>query len=156
MRPLELAQDHTPGVDPVLHAIDLLPQFDSVLLLQPTSPLRTTADIDACLTLANERRAPSVVSVSEPDTHPYWTYRLAEGQTLQPLLASAPVTRRQDLPRVVAVNGALYFAKADWLRRNGSLVGRETLAYEMPRERSIDLDTLLDWKFAELLLRDQK
>lgn len=156
MRPPELAQDQTPGIEPVLHALDQLPQFDSVLLLQPTSPLRTTADIDACLAMAMDRRAPSVVSVCEPDTHPYWTYRLAEGQTLQPLVAKAPVTRRQDLPHVVAVNGALYFADAAWLRRNGSLVGRETLAYEMPRERSIDLDTLLDWKLAELLLREQK
>lgn len=155
MRPAELAQDQTPGLDPVLHALAQLPQYDAVLLLQPTSPLRTTEDIDACLRLAVQRRAPSVVSVSEPDMHPYWTYRLTEGQTLERLVAAAPVARRQDLPAVVAVNGALYFAEADWLRRSSGFVGAETLAYAMPRERSIDLDTPLDWKFAELLLKEQ-
>ena len=155
MRPVELAQDHTPGLDPVLHALAQLPQFESVLLLQPTSPLRSTEDIDACLGMALRQRTPSVVSVCEPDTHPYWTYRLAEGQTLLPLIAAAPVTRRQDLPPVVAVNGCLYFAAADWLKRSGSLVGPQTLAYLMPRERSVDLDTPLDWKLAELLLRER-
>jgi CMP-N,N'-diacetyllegionaminic acid synthase len=154
MRPAELAQDQTPGLDPVLHALDQLAEYDSVLLLQPTSPLRTTENIDACLTLAMQRHAPSVVSVSEPDTHPYWIYRLTESQTLERIVDAAPVARRQDLPVVMALNGAMYFADANWLRRNRSLVGAETLGYVMARERSIDLDTPLDWKLAELLLKD--
>lgn len=156
MRPTALAQDTTPGLDPVLHALSQLPQYDSVLLLQPTSPLRTTDDIDACLQLATQRRARSVVSVSEPDTHPYWTYRLSEQQTLARLVDTAPVARRQDLPPVFAVNGALYFAETDWLKSSHSLVDAETLAYVMPRERSVDLDTPLDWMLAELLLKVQK
>ena len=154
MRPLELAQDQTPGVAPVFHALDQLPQYDSVLLLQPTSPLRTSQDIDACLDLARQRQAPSVVSVSEPDTHPYWTYRLTPEQTLCPLVDAALVTRRQDLPEVMAINGALYFADARWLRQGGSLIGPETLAYVMPRERAVDLDTPLDWQLAQLLLKE--
>ncbi len=154
MRPSELAQDKTPGLDPVLHALDQLPQYDSVLLLQPTSPLRTTEDIDACLRLAMQHTAPSVVSVTEADTHPYWTYRLSEYQTLVRMVDAAPIARRQDLPQVYALNGALYFADADWLRRNNSFTGTETLAYVMPRERSVDLDMPLDWKFAELLLKE--
>ena len=153
MRPAELARDQTPGLDPVMHALDRLPEYGSVLLLQPTSPLRTTADIDACLGLAAERGAVSVVSVSEPEAHPYWSYRLNTDQTLARLIETTPVTRRQDLPQVVAVNGAMYFAQADWLRRSGSLVDAQTLAYVMPRERSIDIDTPLDWALAELLLK---
>jgi CMP-N,N'-diacetyllegionaminic acid synthase len=155
-RPAELAQDQTPGLDPVLHALDQLPQYDSVLLLQPTSPLRSTQDIDACLQLAIDRRAPSVVSVTEAETHPYWTYRVTEGQALERMVDAVPVARRQDLPEVVALNGAIYFADARWLRRSGSLVAAETLAYVMPRERSVDLDTPLDWKLAELLLKELK
>lgn len=154
MRPAELAQDQTPGLDPVLHALAQLPIYDSVLLLQPTSPLRATADIDGCLQFAMARQTPSVVSVSEPDAHPHWTYRLSAQQTLDRLIDAAPVARRQDLPAVVALNGAMYFADAAWLHRSGGLVGPETLAYVMPRERSIDLDTPLDWKFAELLLKE--
>lgn len=154
MRPAALAQDATPGIDPVLHALDQLPQFDSVLLLQPTSPLRATADIDGCLMLAAERGAPSVVSVCEPDTHPYWTYRLGADLSMQRLIDGVDATRRQDLPPLAALNGALYFADAAWLRRSGALVGPETLAYMMTREHSVDLDTPLDWKFAELLLKE--
>jgi CMP-N-acetylneuraminic acid synthetase len=155
VRPAELAQDDTPGLDPVLHALEQLPQYDSVLLLQPTSPLRTTQDIDACLRLAAERGAPSVVSVSEPDAHPYWTYRLTEAHTLEPFVPAPPIARRQDLPAVVTLNGAMYYAQAQWLRSTRRLVGPETLAYTMTRERSIDLDTPLDWMLAESLLKEQ-
>ncbi len=155
MRPAELAQDQTPGIDPVLHALEQLPQFDSVLLLQPTSPLRTTDDIDACLRLALARSASSVVSVSEANTHPYWTYRVSVDQALRQFVEVEPIARRQDLPPAFALNGALYFAEVNWLRSSGSLVGAETLAYVMARERSLDLDTPLDWKLAELLLKEQ-
>ncbi|MGV8933487.1 MAG: cytidylyltransferase domain-containing protein [Gallionellaceae bacterium] len=154
MRPSELALDQTPGLDPVLHALDQLPQYDSVLLLQPTSPLRATEDIDACLRLATQQHARSVVSVSEADTHPYWTYRLTKDQALSRFVDAEPIARRQDLPQAFALNGALYFADANWLRSSGSLVGTETLAYVMAKERSVDLDTPLDWKLAELLLKE--
>jgi len=95
-----------------------------------------------------------VVSVTEPDAHPYWTYRVDGDLRMMRLIDSAAVTRRQDLPLVGALNGALYFAAADWLRNNRSLLGPETLAYMMTRERSIDIDTPLDWKIAELLLKE--
>lgn len=154
MRPSELALDQTPGLDPVLHALDQLPQYDSVLLLQPTSPLRTTEDIDACLRLATQQHAQSVVSVCEADTHPYWTYRLTRDQALSRFVDAEPIARRQDLPQAFTLNGALYFADANWLRSSGSLVGTETLAYVMAKERSVDLDTPLDWKLAELFLKE--
>lgn len=154
MRPAALAQDGSSGLDPVLHALDQLPQYDAVLLLQPTSPLRGSADIEACLALAAERAAPSVVSVCEPDAHPCWTYRIEADLRLIPMMTGQPVTRRQDLPPAGALNGAMYYARAHWLRSNGSLLGPETLAYRMPPERSVDLDTPLDWKFAEILLKE--
>lgn len=155
LRPAELARDETPGVEPVLHALQQLPDYDAVLLLQPTSPLRSSADIDACLALAREREAVSVVSVSEPDAHPDWMYRMTATQQLEKLLASQSHTRRQDLLTVLTLNGALYFANADWLRRSRTLLAEETLAYVMPADRSVDIDTPLDWKFAELLLNEK-
>lgn len=154
LRPAALAQDDTPGIAPVLHALDMLPGYDAVLLLQPTSPLRSTVDIDACLGLAQTRHAVSVVSVTEPDTHPDWTYRLDADQRLTRLSGDAPATRRQDLPPVVTLNGALYYARTDWLRQGQQLVAPVTLAYLMPRARSVDIDTLLDWQLAELLLKE--
>jgi N-acylneuraminate cytidylyltransferase/CMP-N,N'-diacetyllegionaminic acid synthase len=149
-----LAQDQTPGIDPVLHALDQLPQYEAVLLLQPTSPLRTTEDIDGCLRLASKKSAQSVVSVTEAATHPYWTYRLDANQMMTRFIAAQPIARRQDLPPVFALNGAMYFAEAQWLRSNRSLVGTDTLAYVMSQQHSVDLDTPLDWKLAELLLKE--
>ncbi|MEO6410737.1 MAG: acylneuraminate cytidylyltransferase family protein [Burkholderiaceae bacterium] len=155
MRPAALAQDDTPGLAPVLHALDELSQFDAVLLLQPTSPLRDTTDIEACLRLARERDSPSVVSVSEPDAHPSWIYRLTEHGTLEALVPALAVSRRQDLAPVFALNGAIYFAQKHWLRSTRKLVTEQTLAYVMDRERAIDVDTPLDWKLAELLLNER-
>jgi len=154
LRPAELAQDQTPGLDPVLHALDRLPQYDSVLLLQPTSPLRTAEDIDGCLNFAALKNTPSAVSVAEAVVHPYWIYGLNADQTMTRFVDTAPLARRQDLPAAYALNGAMYFAEANWLRRSGSLVTAETLAYVMSMEHSVDLDTPLDWKFAELLLKE--
>lgn len=155
MRPSEFAQDDTPGLYPVLHALDQLPHYDSVLLLQPTSPLRSTDDINGCVELATRLGAPSVVSVAEPDRHPYWMYRLTAGQTLQPLIDQPAVLRRQDLPTVYSANGALYCVQSDWLRQRRSFITSETVGYVMPAARSIDLDTPMDWKLAELLLKEQ-
>lgn len=155
MRPSELAQDSTPGIDPVMHAVAHLPGFDSVLLLQPTSPLRTTKDIDECLRLATLRQASSVVSVSDAETHPYWTYRLAGDLKLEKFVDALSVARRQDLPHAYMLNGAMYFAEITWLLQSGTLINQETLAYVMPRERSVDLDSPIDWKFAELLMKER-
>ena len=155
IRPAELAQDDTPGMAPVLHALDHLTQFDAILLLQPTSPLRTTADIDACLLLAQTRQANAIVSVCEPESHPGWMYTLDDNHCLKNLTGVPLCTRRQDLPRVYALNGALYFARTDWLRQHRSFISEDTMGFLMPKEKSIDIDTLFDWKMAELLLAEQ-
>jgi len=154
MRPAELARDDSPGVDPVLHALETLPEFDAVLLMQPTSPLRTVDDIDGCIRLAERVEAGCVVSVSEPSQHPYWMYRLDPEQHLQPFVAAKHVTCRQDLPPVYAANGALYFARREWLQCRRTFIAADTVGYVMPVERSVDLDSPLDWKLAELLLKE--
>ncbi|MCE9659469.1 MAG: acylneuraminate cytidylyltransferase family protein [Burkholderiales bacterium] len=152
MRPAELARDDTPGVDPVLHALAALPEFDAVVLLQPTSPLRMEEDIDGCVAQAERMAAPCVISVCEPRHHPGWMYRLDAHGLIAPLLDQPPVLRRQDLPPVYAANGAVYFARADWLGKTRSFTAAGTAAYVMPAERSIDLDTPLDWRIAEILM----
>jgi CMP-N,N'-diacetyllegionaminic acid synthase len=155
LRPLELAQDDTPGIAPVLHALDKLPMCDSVLLLQPTSPLRTTVDIDNCIEFSKSTGAQSIVSVSEPSKHPEWMYRLDNNKKLQPYINITVSENRQELSSVYALNGALYYTKTDWLIENGTFITEETSGYIMPPKRSIDIDTMLDWKLAELLLEER-
>ena len=153
MRPAELSADETPSIAPVLHAIEHLPDYDWVLLLQPTSPLRTHADIEAIWHLCQDRNSPSAVSVTEVGKHPYWMYQSDAEHRLQPFIKGRPdVTRRQDLPPAYALNGALYLAKTEWLLKHGKFIGPETLGYTMPPERSVDLDTLQDWRWVEYLI----
>lgn len=155
VRPAELARDDTPGIDPVLHALREMPGYDYVALLQPTSPLRTAADIDGCLALCESHSAPACVTVTEPAHHPYWMYTLNDAAALHPL-SEQQATRRQDLPPVYALNGAVYAARSAWLRASRSFLTADTLGYVMPASRSVDIDNEQDFAFAACLLRQQE
>ncbi len=146
-RPAHLASDEATSISVLLHALDELPGFEYVVLLQATSPLRTAADIDAACAMLAQSGAPACVSVCLAEQSPYWMYRLSAGYELQALLeAPAGATRRQDLPAVYTLNGAVYVARADWLRQTGSFMGPQTVAHVMPAARSIDIDTLEDFE----------
>ena len=152
VRPAELARDDTPGIAPLLHALDMLePEtYDYVVLLQPTSPLRTGADISAALHLCVDSNAPACVSVSAPEHAPWWMFRLDEARCLQALLPKEAIpARRQDMPEVYALNGAVYVAKVPWLRERKTFLTPQTVAYVMPRERALDIDVELDFIIAE-------
>jgi len=154
VRPAELAQDDTPGIDPVLHAIDVLTKrYDYVVLLQPTSPLRTVDDIDECIQKCVDADASACVSVTEPDKNPYWMYTLSGTDHLLPLLPhSETIARRQDLPKIYALNGAVYVANIDILSNTKSFLTADTVAYLMDKERSCDIDSEFDLKIATLRL----
>ena len=153
MRPSELAADDSPGVAVVLHALENLTQYDWVCLLQPTSPLRTVKDIDSMIEFCLKRDVESAVSVCEVSEHPYWMKSMDAFNRLKPIIENAPkVTRRQDLPQVFKLNGAIYLAKSKWLKQKGDLLSSETIAYLMPTDRSVDIDSKQDWLFAEFLM----
>jgi N-acylneuraminate cytidylyltransferase len=153
IRPAELATDETPGIAPVLHAISLLPFHDWVLLLQPTSPLRSTEDIIGIWQFCHDNGAPSAVSVCEMDKHPFWMYQRNAEYRLESFFNLRPdVRRRQDLPPAYALNGAMYIAKTDWLLERRDFIGPETLGYIMPAERSVDLDSMQDWYWVKFLV----
>ena len=154
MRPAELARDDSPSMDAILHALDQLPGFDAILLLQPTSPLRDSADINAFMHFVSTRQANCAVSVCAAAQSPYWMMNLAADQHLTRLIDSDLITRRQDLPQAYTLNGAMYFARTDWLVANQTFLNQETIGFIMPPEKSLDIDTPLDWKLAELLLKE--
>lgn len=156
VRPFALAQDDTPGIDPVLHAIEQCPGFDYVVLLQPTSPLRTVEDIDGCIEKALQYQADFCVSVTEPEKSPYWMYQINENEVMEPLLKLENIpSRRQDLQKVYALNGAVYVGKVDKLLLEKSFLTTNTLGYVMPSEKSFDIDTFTDFKICEYLLLNQ-
>ncbi len=149
VRPQELAADDTPGIDPILHAIGLLTYYDYTVVLQVTSPLRSTEDINSCIEECYHADAPACVSVVEADNHPHWMFSLNATQQLTPLVCGNITSRRQDLPKVYALNGAIYIAKTSWLKQTKSFVTEESIAFVMPQERSLDIDSELDFLVLE-------
>jgi N-acylneuraminate cytidylyltransferase len=146
-----LADDDTPGIAPVMHALEQLPGYDWVVLLQPTSPLRLTEDIDDCLRICVERNAPACVTMTA--TVPAeLTFRVDPDGTVAPILGWNHVAaRRQDLPTAYVLNGAVYVARCDWLRSTRNFLGAETVASVMPPERSLDIDTLFDFNLFDAI-----
>lgn len=152
-----LSGEAAASIDVVLDALDRTPGYEVVVLLQPTSPLRTAADIDGALDRMAAAGAPSCVSVREAQSHPWLVFGQDAAGRLTPF-APPPAGaghRRQDLPPALVLNGAVYAADVAWLRRERAFIRPgETVAWEMPADRSIDIDTLEDFQAAERLAPD--
>jgi len=161
LRPAELAQDDSPHIDAVLHAILWLAKQehytpDYIVLLQPTSPLRTSEDIAGAVKLALEKEADSVVSVSTLKKHPYLSFKINEEGRLEDFLARPEgYLRRQALPAVYALNGAVYVVRRAVLLAARTFLPPGTLAYIMPEERSIDVDTPWDMHVVDMILTER-
>lgn len=161
LRPEALARDDSPHVDVVVHAVMWLEEQqgyipDYVLLLQPTSPLRTSDDIDAAVALALEKRADAVISVCLSPVHPYLMRRVNADGKLKEYESRPPgYLRRQTLPPVYIENGAIYLVKREVFLRDRSWYSGDTYAYIMPEERSIDVDTIRDLKLAAWMLAER-
>lgn len=157
IRPMELAADETPGVEPILHAIDALPEkYDYVVLLQPTSPLRLVEDIDGCIEMCVHTIAPVCVSMTKTGKNPEWMYRVADTGSTVPVTDSGYTSsRRQDIQPSFVLNGAVYVAETAWLKQNRTFISEKMKAFRMPPDRSKDVDTELDLKICELLLRER-
>ena len=160
-RPDRLAKDDSPHTDVLIHAInwlqekeDYLPEF--LMLLQPTSPLRTSQDIDKSFQLAIESKADCVISVQETLSHPYSVMQVTEDQKLSEFLMSSEdpesYQRRQARPKFYSLNGAIFIFKVDVLLTNKNTYPELTFTYVMPKERSLDVDTSWDLHIANLIL----
>ncbi|MFH1282264.1 MAG: acylneuraminate cytidylyltransferase family protein [bacterium] len=155
-RPKYLARDQSPMIDVILHAENWLKtrgsKYDVILLLQPTSPLRTAEDIDSALKLFISKKAESVVSVCAAEHHPYLSNRIDSDKRMKGFLKLNKISEyRQGLPRFYRVNGAIYIAYGGYLRKHKSFFGNKTFAYIMPPERSVDIDSQNDFDYAEYL-----
>jgi N-acylneuraminate cytidylyltransferase/CMP-N,N'-diacetyllegionaminic acid synthase len=161
LRPAHLATDSASSFDALVHALDWYAgngeRFDLVVWLQPTSPLRTAADIDQAIELYFEKQAAAIVSVCETDHHPWWSNVLpADGNMADFLRPEVLNANRQELPVYYRLNGAIYLGAPEFLRKNGSFFGSGTYAYPMPDARSVDIDSLMDFRIAEAVLLSQK
>ncbi|HMB89591.1 MAG TPA: acylneuraminate cytidylyltransferase family protein [Rhodothermales bacterium] len=155
-RPPNLAADDTPMIpvieDVLVHVEAEDGPYDMVVLLQPTTPLRTAADIDTAVQKLKDTSADSIISVYRvEDCHPSRMYREEQGQ-LVPYESEPEGRLRQDLPPVYHRNGAIYACRRALIKEAGTLIGPDVRPYQMPRSRSVNIDDPLDLLFAEFLM----
>lgn len=151
-RPKELAADHTPSMDVIMHALAQLDiRYDYLLLLQPTSPFRTTAHIQQIIEQAIETESEMMVSVKKISNHPAFMFELKEGY-LHSFFPQKQQVRRQDMPTAYQHNGALYFAKTEYLEHEQSFLTPKVRPFTMSGIANLDLDEPEDWLYAEYII----
>ncbi|QBJ61965.1 acylneuraminate cytidylyltransferase family protein [Pseudoalteromonas sp. DL-6] len=160
LRPASLSSDTSSSVDVVRHTLEYFKgigeNFDYVLLLQPTSPLRTAAHIQGAIDLLATKKADSVISVCECEHSPLWTNTLDDSLSLENFIPkNVNNMRSQDLPQYYRLNGAIYLTKVEQLLHEGVLMSGSSVAFKMDSHSSIDIDTKLDFMLAEAILRDK-
>ena len=150
-RPKSLATDKSETISVVLHTLSKLEKYDYIVLLQPTSPLRKSHDIDKGIQLIVNSNKYSLVSFCQSVDHPDLTYKIKKNKIEK--LTTDKMPRRQDAKSFYTVNGAIYISNVSWLKMNKKLYDDKSVPYIMPFERSIDIDSKIDWKIAELLAK---
>lgn len=158
IRPAELATDSAKGIDVAIHTMEWFEKnnekFDYLILLQPTSPLRIVEDIDVALEFLFQNNYKSVASVCLTDHHPWWSNTLPDDLNMKNFIRNEIKNiSRQELPLFYRINGAVYAARWDYIKRIKGFIGDETYAYIMPVERSIDIDTEIDFITAETIVK---
>ena len=155
LRDSNLGLDYVPGVDV---AIDVIKNntCEYGVFLQPTSPLRTESDIREICNKGLEEKELSIVSLSKVDKTPNWMFRLdKKNNTLEQYEKTEVIPIRQNTPELYQLNGALYFFNSEWLRRKKKFIAQETKGFLMPKNRSVDVDTIEDFWLAEKILTER-
>ena len=158
-RPKELAKDNSPAFLTYKHVLENLKEKgkyfpDIVTILQPTSPLRKTEDVDESIEIFVNNSCDSVISVTE-DNEMYWGFRIEEKQ-LNPIFDKKYLSmNRKKLPKLYRLNGAVFVSTPQKMLENKGFHGEKVIPYVMPPERSIDIDTVIDFKTSENLMKER-
>jgi len=159
MRPKELARDDSIAIDNYIYTIDRLNKefnysIGEFIILQPTSPFRISLDIDNAIQIFKEKKADSVISVSEAIHPPIWAMRINSKGILKNYFdIKIKNKNRQEIEKAYMPNGAIFVFKFSLLKEKYSYYSDKTYPYIMPLERSIDIDSKLDFEFAEYLMK---
>lgn len=159
LRPKELSEDTTPTLPVLQHVVNYLEKegdtVDVVITLQPTSPFRRSNHIDEALEKLLQSPNESVVSLSEVDYHPYWMKKVSNDTIYSYIESEKEYLRRQDLPKVYKMNGAIFITPRNVLMEERLIVSKNAKPYLMCFEDSIDIDTIWDFKLAQILMREK-
>ena len=157
MRPDDLAGDQVATVDVLLHAISWLEKenhydFDLLVLLHTTTPLRAVGDIDASIEMLVTAKADNIFSVTEAHRNPYFNMVEVDAEGKVQLAKKGSFPSRQSAPPVYDMNSSIYVWWKDILKREGKIFLENSRVYVMPKARSIDIDDDIDFKIAEILM----
>jgi CMP-N-acetylneuraminic acid synthetase len=161
VRPQHLAQDKSSSIDVIKHSIDILEKqgkvFDFIMLLQPTSPLRTSCHIDEAINLLNEKCADAVISVCPTEHSPLWSNTLNDSGKMDSFISpEIKNARSQDLPVHYRLNGALYITRITRLLAENTLfINDNIFAFKMTKESSVDIDERIDFTLAEAIMNKE-
>jgi len=153
-RPDYLATDTAKSFDAIKHTIENMPQYDYIVLLQPTSPLRDANNIDQAINLLEQKNADAIISVSAMEHSPLWANTLDDSLSMKGFLKDEILNKRsQDLETYYRLNGAIYITKTDKLLKEETFFLKDNIfAYIMSRENSIDIDEDIDFQLAKIIL----
>jgi CMP-N,N'-diacetyllegionaminic acid synthase len=162
IRPMALAQDNTPTIDAIVHALEWYESqnifFDAVCLLQVTSPFRTVTFLDKAVEKFIEKNSDSLVSVQRVphEYNPHWTFEVNEQGNLKIATGEdAIIPRRQELPNAYHRDGSIYITKTEVLLKEHSLYGKSTAFIESEPDFYVNIDTLQDWEKAEEMIQNK-
>lgn len=162
VRPMTLAQDNTPTLDVIIHALEWYKNqnifFDAVCLLQVTSPFRTVAFLDEAIEKFMKKDTDSLVSVQKVphEYNPHWTFEENEQGNLKIATGETEIiSRRQELPTAYHRDGSIYLTKTRVLLNEHSLYGKSTAFIESDSESYVNIDTLQDWEKAEEMIQNK-
>jgi CMP-N-acetylneuraminic acid synthetase len=156
-RPVELASDTASSFDVVKHALAKYQDYDYVILLQPTSPLRDEIHIDEAIDFLEQKNADAVISICEMDHSPLWSLKLDKSLSISKTINNDIFNKRsQDLEKFYRLNGAIYLSKTDkLLKENSFFLKKNIFAYVMEKEASIDIDEKIDFELASLYMNEK-
>jgi CMP-N,N'-diacetyllegionaminic acid synthase len=159
LRPKELAEDNSIAIDAYIFTIDKLineysNNIESFTVLQPTSPLRISEDIDGAIDLFNRMNADSVLSYTEAEHPIQWLAKINNKLKITNYFNSEDdLKNRQEFEKTYRPNGAVYVFNYEFIKMSHNYVSENTFAYIMPLDRSVDIDTEFDFDFAEYLIK---
>lgn len=157
LRPSNMAADNAKSVDLMIHAIDFFRKkgqmYDDVVLLQPTSPLRSCEDICGAINAYEKQSIPTLVSCyKEESVSEYNSYYMQNGIGIPRNVDHNKGKRRQELPELFVRNGAIFITNTEFLLEKKLVISDNPILYIMPKERSINIDTEYDMKLAEWMI----
>jgi CMP-N-acetylneuraminic acid synthetase len=163
LRPREFSTDEASSVSAMQHAVDWIEQqeevkYDYIVELMCTNPMKSAEDIDASIEKLISTQADSVIAVHQlEDHHPARIKKIVDDKIVDFCIAEIPESRRQDLmPEAYIRSGSIYALKRDYLMNDGKRYGSDnSRPYILPPERSVNIDTEIDFMIAELMINKQ-